>query len=151
MYLPLDIGDFSDFSCSKDHNIRMGEIVFGNGDLPPGFFSFPSAYTGRSASIVASGTAIKRPWGVYRDPQNPNATITGPSAWLDYELELACVIGKPVPFGQRCSIDEAEEHIFGFVLLNDWSGQSEHTSSLFSSLSGFTVLRFFDLRVVLQV
>lgn len=89
---------------------------------PPGFFHFPVGYQGRTSSIVTSGTDIERPYGQFRSPAD-GSIIYGPSQKVDYEVELAAVIGKPLGMKQRLNAKDAEEHIFGFVILNDWSGK----------------------------
>jgi fumarylacetoacetase len=121
LHLPLAVGDFTDFSCSRDHVLNAGEAVFGNRELPPGFEHFPVGYHGRSSSIVISGTPIRRPKGQYRDASGK--VIFGPTNRLDYELEVAAVIGAPSQLGEPVTIGNADEHIFGLVLLNDWSGE----------------------------
>ena len=90
--------------------------------LPPGFLHFPIGYSGRTSSIVVSGTPIVRPKGQFRDTTGD--VVYGASEQLDYELELACIVGKPSKWGTSVPIKDAEEHIFGLVLLNDWSGKS---------------------------
>jgi fumarylacetoacetase len=117
----LSIGDFTDFSCSRDHVLNAGEAVFKKRELPPGFEHFPIGYHGRSSTIVVSDTPIVRPRGQYRDPEGN--VIFGPTKRLDYELEVAAVIGKPSKFGEPVRIDDADDHIFGLILLNDWSGE----------------------------
>lgn len=119
MHLPVDIGDFSDFSCSLDHVLNAGEAAMGVRSEPPGFRHFPIGYGGRASSIVPSGESIPRPLGQFRSPEG---VCFGPSKAVDFELEVACVIGKPSAMGTPVPADEAEDHIFGFVLLNDWSG-----------------------------
>lgn len=121
-HVPVDVGDFSDFSCSRDHVLNAGEAVMGVRKLPPGFLHYPVGYGGRSSSIVPSGTDIRRPLGQYRGPGG--GVVFGPSQRVDFELEVACIIGKPSKFGAPVDINSADEHIFGLVLLNDWSGKS---------------------------
>lgn len=109
---------------------NAGRIITKNDRVPPNFSHFPLAYQGRASSIVCSGTQIGRPWGYYPVPStSAEGESTGqpqivhaPSAKVDYELELAAVIGKPLGMRQRLTTSQAEEHIFGYVLLNDWSG-----------------------------
>ncbi|RDW85617.1 hypothetical protein BP5796_03942 [Coleophoma crateriformis] len=120
LYLPLAIGDFTDFSCSRDHVLNASEAVFKKRELPPGFEYFPVGYTARTSSIVISGTKIKRPKGQYRDGEK---VVFGPTRRLDYELEVACVIGKGNKLGDSIRVEDADEHIFGLVLLNDWSAR----------------------------
>jgi len=125
LHLPFQIGDFTDFSVSIEHGLRASEIVFGKGILPPGIFHFPIGYGGRCSSIVVSGTPIKRPVGQYvesRDAEGKANVVFAPSQKLDYELEIGVVVGKPVAMNSRVMATEADEHIFGIVLVNDWSG-----------------------------
>ncbi|KAJ0308205.1 hypothetical protein COL516b_003474 [Colletotrichum fioriniae] len=86
--------------------------------MPPAAPYLPIGYSGRPSSIVLSGTKITRPYGQYRDG---NSIGFGPSRALDYELEVACIIGKPTQLGDRVAVTDADEHMFGLVLLNDWS------------------------------
>ncbi|CRK25005.1 hypothetical protein BN1708_014107, partial [Verticillium longisporum] len=131
MHLPVAIGDFADFSCSLEHVKNAGRIIINDERPPPAFFNFPIGYQGRASSIVVSGTEIERPWGQFRNPKamgpdapaNEPSIIFGPSQKMDYELELAAIIGKPLPMRQRLNAVEADEHIFGFVILNDWSSR----------------------------
>ncbi|KAH7182561.1 uncharacterized protein B0J16DRAFT_288711 [Fusarium flagelliforme] len=122
MHLPMEIKDFADFSCSLDHVINAGRIVVNNPHPPPGFFHFPVGYQGRTSSIVTSGTDIERPYGQFRNPAD-GSIIYGPSQKVDYEVELAAVIGKPLGMKQRLNAKDAEDHIFGFIILNDWSAR----------------------------
>lgn len=119
-HLPIQVGDFSDFSCSRDHVLNAGEAVFGVRQLPPGFLHFPIGYGGRSSSILAPESDVIRPLGQFR---SNDGVAFGLSRAVDFELEVACVIGKPSSLGQPIDINEADEHIFGFMLLNDWSAR----------------------------
>jgi len=118
-----------DFSCSVYHNRNMGQIFMKDPTPPPGFFYWPSGYQGRAASVVVSGASFKRPWGYIHDPKakvSPGEAppiIHAPSRLMDYEVEFSAVIGRPLPLGKGLSAVDADEHIFGFVLLNDWSGE----------------------------
>ncbi len=89
---------------------------------PPNFYAFPTAYNGRASSVMVSGTSIHRPRGMLR---SPSSTFTfAPSQRMDFELEMGIFISTPVPFGHTIkSPDEAKEHIFGLVMLNDWSAR----------------------------
>jgi hypothetical protein len=119
MHLPVRTGDFTDFSASKDHCLNASEAIFGRRNLPGAFLNFPIAYAGRASSIVVSGTPIQRPRGQFRSSEG---VVFGPSRALDFELEFGAIIGKPISRNQRLNIADVEEHIFGFVLVNDWSG-----------------------------
>jgi fumarylacetoacetase len=89
----------------------------------------PIAYQGRASSVVVSSTDVERPMGQYRDKtapavaNEPPPVVFGPSRAVDYELEFAAIVGKPLPMRQRLNAVDADEHIFGFVILNDWSGE----------------------------
>ena len=122
MHIPVHVGDFTDFSCSEDHVVNAGEAVFGKRAVPPGFPHYPLGYGGRSSSIVISETPVQRPLGQYRSKIEEGSVLFGPCQDLDYELELACIIGKPVRMGDIATAADADEHIFGVALLNDWSG-----------------------------
>ncbi|KAL0779395.1 hypothetical protein CaCOL14_003879 [Colletotrichum acutatum] len=120
LHLPIKVDGFTDFSCSKEHLLNASEAVVGKASMPPAAPYFPIGYSGRPSSIVLSGTNITRPYGQYRDG---NSIGFGPSRALDYELEVACIIGKPTQLGDRVAVTDADEHIFGLVLLNDWSAR----------------------------
>ncbi|CZR68749.1 related to fumarylacetoacetate hydrolase family protein [Phialocephala subalpina] len=121
MHLPIKVGEFSDFSCSKSHQLNCSEAVFGTAKLPPGFLHFPPGYAGRASSIVVSGTPIRRPKGQYRG-EDGKATY-GKTKELDYELEMACIIGEGSQQGESIPASRALDHVFGMVLLNDWSAR----------------------------
>ncbi|KAK4119836.1 hypothetical protein N657DRAFT_674657 [Parathielavia appendiculata] len=128
MHMPVRVGDFAviDFSCSLEHVKNAGRIIINDERPPPAFFNFPIAYQGRASSVVVSGTDIERPMGQYRDKTaagEPKPVVFGPSRAVDYELEFAAIIGKPLPMRQRLNAVDADEHIFGFVILNDWSAR----------------------------
>lgn len=97
---------------------------------PPSFYAMPTAYNGRTSSIVISGTSIHRPRGMLRPPGNP-AFEFEPSQRMDYELEMGFFVSKSVPFGKTIKgPEEAKEHIFGFVMLNDWSARDVQFSEM---------------------
>jgi fumarylacetoacetase len=121
MHLPVDVRGFTDFSCSKEHCLNASQAIMKKRSLPPGFVHFPIGYTGRASSIVVSGTPIIRPKGQFRDGEE---VIYGPTKQLDYELEVGCIIGKQTELGETISAENADEHIFGLVLINDWSGEN---------------------------
>jgi fumarylacetoacetase len=128
MYLPVEVKGFTDFSCSREHMLNAGEAATGVRSMPPGGLHFPIGYTGRASTVVVSGTPIRRPYGQFYDSEKK--VVFGPSRWMDFELEMACIIGKPSKFGERVAVGDADEHIFGFVLLNDWSGESRTSGRL---------------------
>ncbi len=115
-----------DYSCSLEHVKNAGRIIINDERPPPAFFNFPIAYQGRASSVIVSGTDVERPLGQYVDKTattNPKPVLYGPSRAVDYELEFAAIVGKPLPMRQRLNAVDADEHIFGFVVLNDWSGK----------------------------
>jgi fumarylacetoacetase len=105
---------------------NAGRIVTNNELLPPAYKHFPIAYHGRASSIYVSGTKIERPVGYARHKNKlvdgQPAIEFGPSESVDYEMEFAAIIGRPIEAGTRLKASDAEGHIFGFVVLNDWSG-----------------------------
>lgn len=121
---------FLDTSCSLFHVRNAGRIIGKSDRIPLNFSHGPLAYQGRTASIVPSGTPIKRPCGHFPDPewsgqsgsQGQHPIVHGPSRKMDYEVELAAVIGKPHGMHQSLTPELAEEHVFGYILMNDWSG-----------------------------
>lgn len=105
---------------------NAGRIIINDERPPPAFFNFPIAYQGRASSVIVSGTDVERPLGQYRDKSaaaEPKPVVYGPSRAVDYELEFAAIIGRPLSMRQRVNAVDADEHIFGFVVLNDWSGK----------------------------
>ncbi|KAK6443022.1 hypothetical protein LTR95_000736 [Oleoguttula sp. CCFEE 5521] len=124
MHLPVDCGDFSDFSCSFDHVQNASEAMTGTRSHPPAFFYQPIGYAGRCSSLDVSGTPQNRPIGTYWTGKPGASDITfGQSRRMDYELELGCIVGKPVTRKERLLAKDAGDHIFGFVLVNDWSSR----------------------------
>ncbi|KAH8885455.1 Fumarylacetoacetase [Thozetella sp. PMI_491] len=126
LHLPMQIGDYTDFYAGYHHAYNVGVLFRGPANaLQPNYTHLPVGYHGRSSSIVVSGTPIRRPVGqILLDPAaEPKQPITGPSRRLDIELELGCFIAKPNDMGEAVSVAQAEEHIFGYVLLNDWSAR----------------------------
>ncbi|KAK0343453.1 hypothetical protein LTR94_018288 [Friedmanniomyces endolithicus] len=124
MHLPVDTGDFTDMSCSMHHAQNASEAMTGKRSLPPAFLHMPIGYAGRCSSLDVSGTPVERPLGQYWTGKPGESEVGfGPCKKMDYELELAAIIGKPLPRKQRLLASQAEEHIFGYVLLNDWSAR----------------------------
>jgi fumarylacetoacetase len=123
MQLPADIGDYTDFYSSREHATNVGTMLRGaDNALMPNWLHLPVAYHGRSSSIVLSGTDIHRPCGQSK-PDKAEAPLFGPSRSLDFELEMAVFIGPGNEFGKPIPINQSEEHLFGVVLLNDWSAR----------------------------
>ncbi|PPJ57778.1 hypothetical protein CBER1_00251 [Cercospora berteroae] len=124
MHVPLDISDFTDFSCSEHHVQNASEAMTGQRSTPPAFYHFPTGYAGRCSSIDVSGTPVERPLGQHRSGKPMQSDVVfGPCERMDYELELGAIIGKPLPRNQRITAKQAEKHIFGYVLINDWSAR----------------------------
>ncbi|KAL4904293.1 hypothetical protein BDW74DRAFT_178873 [Aspergillus multicolor] len=127
LHLPISIPGFTDFSNSLNHVQNAGRAILNDPSPPPGFFHFPIGYTGRASTVVVSGTPITRPCGHFYDRTNPTpkTVVYGPSRALDYELELGVIVGKSFDWGTGKGIaaKDAEEYVFGFVLLNDWSAR----------------------------
>src|SRR5438067_4111673 len=127
MKLPACIGNYTDFYSSYHHAHNVGTMLRGaENALMPNWKWLPVAYHGRASSIVVSGTEVKRPHGQTKPP-DASAPVFGPSKSLDFELETAFFIGPGNPLGQSVSIDQAEDHIFGIVLMNDWSARDIQT------------------------
>jgi fumarylacetoacetase len=123
MLMPVNVGDYTDFYSSKEHATNVGKMFRDpENALLPNWRHMPVAYHGRASSIVVSGTPIHRPKGQTKadDAEKPGF---GPSRLLDFELEMAFIVGKPTALGQSIATDEAEEYIFGMVLFNDWSAR----------------------------
>ncbi|HEX6123972.1 MAG TPA: fumarylacetoacetase [Pyrinomonadaceae bacterium] len=121
--LPVDqIGDYTDFYCSIYHATNVGSMFRPDNPLLPNYKYIPIGYHGRASSIVVSGTEIKRPKGQNRaDAEKPPVFI--PAKNLDYEMELGFFVGKGNELGEPIPINEAEDHIFGVCLVNDWSAR----------------------------
>jgi len=123
MHLPLDISGYTDFYSSKEHATNVGRM-FRDPDnaLLPNWLEIPIGYNGRASSIVVSGTEVKRPLGQLKLPDAARP-ILAPTRKLDFELEMAFVIGKNSALGTRITVNEAEDCIFGMVVMNDWSAR----------------------------
>jgi fumarylacetoacetase len=123
MLLPADIGDYTDFYSSREHASNVGTMFRGpDKALQPNWLHLPVAYHGRASSIIVSDTDVRRPCGQSK-PDDAAAPIYGPSRSLDFELEMAVFIGPGNALGQPIPIAAAEEHLFGMVILNDWSAR----------------------------
>lgn len=123
MLLPARIGDYTDFYASYHHAHNVGTMLRGpENALMPNWLHLPVGYHGRASSVVLSGTPVRRPRGQIKPPDAP-APIFVPTRSLDFELEVAFFVGPGNALGEPIPIDRAEEHIFGFVLMNDWSAR----------------------------
>ena len=123
MLLPARIGNYTDFYSSYHHAHNVGTMLRGpENALMPNWKWLPVAYHGRASSVVVSGSDVRRPKGQTKPPDAPTP-VFGPTKSLDYELEMAFLVGPGNSLGQSVPIDQAADHIFGFVLMNDWSAR----------------------------
>src|SRR4029077_15106019 len=121
MQLPAKIGNYTDFYSSYHHAHNVGTMLRGpENALMPNWKWLPVAYHGRASSVVVSGTDVRRPSGQTKAP-DATAPTFGPSRSFDYELEMAFLIGPGNSLGEPVPIDQAIDHVFGLVLMNDWS------------------------------
>jgi fumarylacetoacetase len=120
--LPCEIRDYTDFYCGIHHATRVGKLLRPDNPLLPNYKWVPIAYHGRASSVVASGTAVRRPLGQFST--DPAATpLFGPSRRLDFELEVGVFVGQGNELGHPMAMDDADNDWFGMVLLNDWSAR----------------------------
>jgi fumarylacetoacetase len=123
MKLPARIGNYTDFYSSYHHAHNVGTMLRGpENALMPNWKWLPVAYHGRASSVVISGTDVRRPSGQNKSPDAAAPTF-GPTKSLDYELEMALLIGPGNSLGEPVPINRAVDHVFGFVLMNDWSAR----------------------------
>jgi fumarylacetoacetase len=129
MFLPAVVGDYTDFYASIFHATNVGKLFRPDNPLLPNYKYIPIGYHGRASSLVPTGTPVRRPSGQTRDgDHDPNkvpndAPKFGPTRALDYEVELGFFVGAGNRLGKSIPIREAEEHIFGICLVNDWSAR----------------------------
>ncbi len=123
LLLPAAVGDYTDFYASLFHATNVGRMLRPENPLLPNYKWLPVGYHGRASSLVLSGTAIVRPQGQTAPAAGATTPRFGPSRSLDYELEVAAFLGPGNRLGQPIPIAEAEAHVFGLVLLNDWSAR----------------------------
>jgi fumarylacetoacetase len=126
MLLPARIGDYTDFYAGIHHATNVGSMFRPDNPLLPNYKYVPIGYHGRASSIVVSGTPIRRPNGQTRD-DDQQAPSFGLSKRLDYELEIGTFVSRGNPLGEPIPITEAEEHLFGLCLVNDWSARDIQT------------------------
>jgi fumarylacetoacetase len=124
LHLPFDVADYVDFYCSIDHANNVGKILRPDAEeaLLPNWRHLPVGYHGRAGTVVASGTPVVRPSG-QRRAKGEDVPEYGPSARLDIEAEVGFVVGAPSPLGTRVGTDAFADHVFGVVLVNDWSAR----------------------------
>lgn len=127
MHIPFAIGDYTDFYVGLHHAMNCGRLMRGPGqELQPNYKHLPVGYHGRASSVVVSGTPITRPSGQIL-PQPGAEPVFSACRKLDFELELGCFVGKANKMGTPVHIGEASEHLFGVVLMNDWSARDIQT------------------------
>ncbi|MEV4388015.1 fumarylacetoacetase [Micromonospora sp. NPDC049580] len=121
LLLPFEVADYVDFYSSEHHASNVGQIFRpGQPPLLPNWKHLPIGYHGRAGTVVVSGTPVTRPTGQRASAEGP---VTGPSVRLDIEAEVGFVVGVPSPLGARVSVDDFADHVFGVVLVNDWSAR----------------------------
>jgi fumarylacetoacetase len=122
LFLPVSIGDYSDFYTGIHHALAVGRMFRPDNPLLPNYKWVPIGYHGRASSVVVSGTPVVRPNGQTKAP-DAAAPSFGPSKRLDYEVELGFVVGPGSALGKPVGLRHALDHVFGVVLLNDWSAR----------------------------
>ena len=121
MHMPFMVSEYTDFYAGRHHATNVGTMFRGaENALPPNWLHIPIGYNGRASSVVVSGTDIRRPWGQLKGP-NDSAPRWAPSARFDIELEMGAIVGTPSE--GPITVQEADDNIFGYVLLNDWSAR----------------------------
>jgi fumarylacetoacetase len=122
MHLPCRIGDYTDFYTGVHHATTVGKLFRPDNPLLPNYKWVPIGYHGRASSIGVSGQVFRRPHGQIKRPDS-DTPVFGPSQRLDYELELGALVGAGNALGEPVTMERAEDHLFGVVLLNDWSAR----------------------------
>ncbi len=122
LHMPFAVAEYTDFYAGMQHAKNMGEILRGSPDLPANWLHIPIGYNGRASSVVVSGTDIRRPLGQTKAPDADMPSF-GPCKRLDIELEMGAIVGTGSEMGQPITVAQADEMIFGYVLLNDWSAR----------------------------
>jgi fumarylacetoacetase len=120
--LPTRVGDYTDFYTSVHHAQNVTQLVKPGEPITPNFHWLPLAYHGRASSLGVSGQSFRRPLGQVLAP-GASVPVHGPSTRLDYELEIGVYVGPGNALGEPVALDQAESHIFGLCLLNDWSAR----------------------------
>ncbi|KAH8704021.1 putative fumarylacetoacetate hydrolase [Talaromyces proteolyticus] len=121
MHLPMHLTDYTDFYSSLVHADKAGRAM--NIPVPPAFWEYPMAYNGRVSSVAVSGTEVIRPKGFFPRQHGDKHVEYQISRELDFEVEMGCFISTPVAHGDVVTAGEAWKHVFGYVLLNDWSAR----------------------------
>jgi len=121
MHMPFAVSEYTDFYAGKNHAVNVGTMFRGaENALPPNWLHIPIGYNGRASSVVVSGTEVRRPWGQLKSPDHDKPAFL-PSRRFDIELEMGAIVGTPSD--GPITVQEADDHIFGYVLLNDWSAR----------------------------
>jgi fumarylacetoacetase len=126
MELPCVIGDYTDFYASIHHATNVGSMFRPDNPLLPNYKWVPIGYHGRASSIVVSGTPVRRPGGQTREGETQPPSF-GPSKRLDYEMEMGVLIARGNDLGTKIPVERAEDAVFGFCLVNDWSARDIQT------------------------
>ena len=121
--MPCLVRDYTDFYASVFHATNVGSMFRPNNPLLPNYKHIPIGYHGRASSVVISGTDVRRPTGQLSPAEEGGAPTREPCKLLDYELELGFYVGPGNRLGESIPIEEAEEHLFGMCLVNDWSAR----------------------------
>lgn len=151
LHLPIQVGDYTDFCASKYHCTSTGRLMFNDPTRPleDQWYQLPIDYHGRSSSLVASGTSFRRPRGIFRTEPGSSVVEFGASRRMDFELEVACVVGGGGTehsedlnqLGRPVELERAEELIFGMMLMNDWSARDIQSYEM-TPLEPFTSKNF---------
>ena len=121
MHMPMAVSEYTDFYAGRHHATNVGTMFRGaENALPPNWLHIPIGYNGRASSVVVSGTEVRRPWGQLKGP-NDAAPRWAPCARFDIELEMGAIVGTSSD--GPITVQEADDNIFGYVLLNDWSAR----------------------------
>jgi len=121
MHLPMVVCEYTDFYAGRHHATNVGTMFRGaENALPPNWLHIPIGYNGRASSVVVSGTDIRRPWGQLKSPDHDLPAFL-PCRRFDVELEMGAIVGTPSE--GPITVQEADDNIFGYVLLNDWSAR----------------------------
>lgn len=122
MRMPVVVGDYTDFYASRNHATNVGRMFRPDGDpLLPNYLHLPVGYHGRASTVIVSGTDVHRPSGQLKPDDGP--PVFGPCRLLDYEMEFGMFVGTANAMGHRIPMSQAMDHVFGIVILNDWSAR----------------------------
>jgi len=121
MHLPFVVSEYTDFYAGRHHATNVGTMFRGaENALPPNWLHIPIGYNGRASSVVVSGTPVRRPWGQLKSPDHDTPAFM-PCRRFDLELEMGAIVGTPSD--GPITVQQADDAIFGYVLLNDWSAR----------------------------